>query len=101
MSNRQGFNACRHIAKLVREALYPFNPGDVVVTVTDNFGESMTAIVDISLYSDSPFILERDPEIFHLGDVYFVATLIGIRAGKHYRSIPALPINDNIVLSEN
>lgn len=98
--DRENFEAVNHIWDIIEYHIQPFKTAGVIVRVHEEMNRGQVVVVEIMSLPNDICVLEHCERWFR-GDLGYLATEIGLRAGKFFRDLPKPPIDDNVVLSEN
>lgn len=87
------------IAKRIKFALAPFEPGTITLTINDDyrFNDVLEVRIEVGLLPNLPFL--GYPQLCSTEDE--MVWILADEAFLFYRNRPALPVDDHIVLGEN
>lgn len=78
----------------IKTAIAPFDPGAMVLRLTERLEGPAALIVEVGLFPDRPFVYHIDP----FDDPDNQLRLAVTQATQYYRNRPSLPVEDHIVL---
>lgn len=94
------YNLATEVFYSLCRALKPFNPGHVRVTAKESIFDLTYWKIDASNYPEFPCFVDEANLWFPL-TIEETRNMIIEKVFLHFRNIPALPVDDNIVLGEN